>query len=132
MTLTLTAIQRDLLYDQLLDHLSGIGDVWLAIDAGDFERADRLGREFVEDLTLISESLGWGEGDGDPVELTVSPEILRRALNRHCERALTRDANEIHERHELKIAKEHNEAIVQACRGVLSELDQIENQLCRP
>lgn len=127
MTLTLTSLQRDLLYDQILDRLSGIGDVWLAIDAEDFERANRLGREFIEDLTLISEDLGWGEGNRGPVELTTSPEILRRALSRHCDLALMRDANEVLERRELKIAKEHNEALVQTCRNVLAELDRAES-----
>lgn len=124
MTLTLTSLQRDLLYDQLLDRLSGIGDIWLAIDAEDFEGADRLGREFIEDLTLISDDLGWGEGNRDPVELTTPPEILRRALSRHCDLALKRDASEVLERRELTIAKEHNEAIVQACRDVMAELDR--------
>lgn len=124
MTLTLTSLQRDLLYDQLLDRLSGIGDVWLAIDAEDFERADRLGREFIEDLTLISDDLGWGEGNRDPVELTTPPEILRRALSRHSDLALKRDASEVLERRELTIAKEHNEAIVKACRDVMAELDR--------
>jgi hypothetical protein len=128
MTLTLTSLQRDLLYDQLLDRLSGIGDIWLAIDAEDFERADRLGREFIEDLTLISDDLGWGEGNRDPVELTTPPEILRRALSRHCDLALKRDANEVLERRELTIAKERNEAIVKACRDVMAELDRTGQQ----
>ena len=33
MSLTITAAQRDALYDQILDRLSGIGDIELAIQA---------------------------------------------------------------------------------------------------
>ena len=41
MSLTITAAQRDALYDQILDRLSGIGDIELAIRAGKLRDAER-------------------------------------------------------------------------------------------
>ncbi|MCW2988815.1 MAG: hypothetical protein JWM24_1753 [Solirubrobacterales bacterium] len=42
MSLTITAQQRDALYDRILDRLSGIGDVWLAARAENFDAAVSL------------------------------------------------------------------------------------------
>jgi hypothetical protein len=62
--LRLSQEQRDLIYDQLLSSMSGVGDIWIAICNEDFELADRLGRRFSDELQLINNDLGWGEGDG--------------------------------------------------------------------
>jgi hypothetical protein len=40
-----------------MDHLSGIEDVWMAVEQRDFATAKRLGRLFAEDLRLL-EDLG--------------------------------------------------------------------------
>lgn len=61
MTVTINSAQRDALYDQILDRLSGIGDIWLAASAKEYETADRLGREYSDELRLVLEDLRWGD-----------------------------------------------------------------------
>lgn len=56
MSITITAAQRDAIYDEVLIHLSGIEGLWLAIEREDYATADRLGREFA-DLTLVLDDL---------------------------------------------------------------------------
>jgi hypothetical protein len=81
MTITITAAQRDALYDQLLDRLIGIGDIQVPI------QAERIGREYSDDLRLLLDVLGSGDGNGEPVELSAPPKVLRRILPRLLERA---------------------------------------------
>src|SRR5215475_10649500 len=78
----LSAAHRDALYEQIVDRLSGIGDVWLAAAAGDFTTADRLGREYTDDLRLVLDDLGWGHGPGRTIELTAPPDVLQRVASR--------------------------------------------------
>ena len=82
MTLRISAAHRDALYEQILDRLSGIGDVWLKVSGGDFEGATKLGEEYADDLRLILDDLGWGEGLGRSIELSAPPDVLRRVFNR--------------------------------------------------
>jgi hypothetical protein len=82
MGLTITAAHRDALYDQLLDRLSGIGDVEQAIEAENYDEAECIGRGYSDDLRLLLDDLGIGDGDGGPVELTTPQEVLRRVLPR--------------------------------------------------
>jgi len=60
MSLTITREQRDAIYEVVIDHPSGIDDVWMAVDQRDFATAKRLGRLFAEDLRLL-EDLGWND-----------------------------------------------------------------------
>jgi hypothetical protein len=121
---TITAQQRNLLYEDILDRLSGIDDVRLAVCQEDYERAQRLGVAFSDDLRLVSEDLGWGEdGPGGTIELKTPPDILRRALGRMRDWALRIDASEEKERSELRESEERNHLVVEACRQVLTELD---------
>ncbi len=124
MALTITATQRDLLYDDILTRLSGIGDIELAVDQDDYVTARRLGMAFSDDLRLMSEDLGWGEkGPAGVIELNTPPDVLRRALGRIRDVALGVDASEEKERAELRENAERNHLIVEACRQVLAELD---------
>ena len=122
MSLTISAAQRDALYDQILDRLSGIGDIELAIAAKNYEDAERIGRDYCDDLRLLLDDLGLGEGDGQPVELSSAPELLRRILPRMRKQAddytasLEPEAIEVHE------ITERNRLVSQACEAVLSGL----------
>jgi hypothetical protein len=90
MPVTITLAQRDALYEQVLNHLRGIGDVWLAIEKRDYRTADRLGREFADDLRLLLDDLGFPDDDQPPsgvVELTMSPAALARVIWRLGEEA---------------------------------------------
>ncbi|HYJ21743.1 MAG TPA: hypothetical protein VEW07_06955 [Solirubrobacterales bacterium] len=123
MSPTVTAAQRDALYDQLLDRLSGIGDIEVAIQARDFEGAERIAREYSDDLRLLLDDLGIGDGDGGPVELTAPPELLRRALPRLRRTALGHTAALEREAAEVGDLKDRNSLIATACETVLGELD---------
>jgi hypothetical protein len=80
--LTITRAQRDAIYELVINHLSGIGDVWISVDRREYASAKRMGREFAEDLRLL-EDLGWAETiDCKTVRLTVPARELTRTLAR--------------------------------------------------
>jgi hypothetical protein len=123
MTVTISAEERDALYDFLLDRLSGIGDVALAKRRGDHETARRLGREYADDLRLL-DGLGLGPGKGENVSLRTPPEVLRRALPRLGEQAHRHNAGHESERAELDQLRTRNRLMEKACRDVLVELGE--------
>lgn len=117
--LTITAQQRDLLYDRLLLRLSGIDDVWIAVENGRLEEAERLGREFSDELRILDD-LGWGEHQGDgPVELRTPPEVVRRVVKRIAARAEAEHADEQKERVAIEEAEEERRLVREACEHVL-------------
>jgi len=123
MTLTITAQQRDALYDHIFDRLSGIGDVWTAVSKKDYEAADRLAREFSDRLQLVYSDLGWGEGTGEPVELTAPPDVLRRLFTRLRDLTGSHAASVEREQREARELEARNRLVLEACRQVLDGLD---------
>ncbi len=123
MTPTITAAQRDALYDQILDRLSGIGDIEVAIQAQNYQGAERLGREYCDELRLLLDDLGLGDGSGEPVELTAPAEVLRRALPRLRELADAHTTNLEAEWIETSQLKERNRLVAEACEAVLAGLE---------
>ncbi len=126
MSHTITAAQRDALYDQILDRLSGIGDIELAIQSENYTTAERLGREYSDDLRLLLDGLGIGDGNGDPVELTAPPEVLRRVLPRLRKQARNHTASLEPELIEASEVTERNRLVSEACEAVLAGLDKAE------
>jgi hypothetical protein len=122
MSLTITAAQREALYDQILDRLSGIGDIALAIQAEKYADAERIGREYCDDLRFLLDDLGIGEGDGEPVELSAPAEVLRRILPRLRERADNYTAGLEPEWVEVSEMMERNRLVSEACEAVLAGL----------
>jgi hypothetical protein len=87
MPLTITREQRDAIYEVVLNHLTGIGDVWIAVQSRDFDYAQKLGRAFAEDLRLLDD-LGWAsECHTQTVTLTMPSDDLARAAARLQRRA---------------------------------------------
>jgi hypothetical protein len=123
MNLTITAAQWDALYDQILDRLSGIGDIELAIQSQKYDDAERIGRDYSDDLRLLLDDLGIGEGDGEPVELTTDPDVLRRVLPRLRQLALDYTAGLEPARVEVHEVSERNRLVSEACEIVLAGLD---------
>ncbi len=82
-TATISRDQRDALYELVRNHLGGLGDVWIAMEAkGDYATAERLALEFGEDFRLLAD-LGWGREDSrEAVELTMPREDLMEELKR--------------------------------------------------
>ena len=81
-TATINRERRDALHELVLNHLSGVGDFWIAIEEKDFARAERLGIEFGEDFRLL-EDIGWEPEHGPAnVALTMPPHDLIELLRR--------------------------------------------------
>jgi hypothetical protein len=121
--ISISAAQRDALHEHILSKLSGIGDVWLAIDTGDFETASRLGREYSDDLRLLLDDLGWEDEAAGPVELSVPPDVLRRIFGRMKAAASCQRVSEQPEWEEMQAFMTRNALVAEACDVVLAELD---------
>jgi hypothetical protein len=117
-----TAAERDALYEQVFIRLSGIDTVWFAAQGEEWDKADRLAREYVDELRLLLEDLGWGEGSGEDLQLRTPPDILRRVLTRMQEGAEEQQVVEEEERAESQAREEQRQQLMQACRRVLAEL----------
>jgi hypothetical protein len=123
-SLIITAEQRDALYDQILDRLSGIGDVWIAVCSNNYDAAEHLGRGYSDDLRLVLDDLGgFGDGSGEPVELTTPPDVLRRVFGRQRDQAISHSASTEQDRVEANEMEARNRLVVEACRQVLADLD---------
>ena len=118
---TLTADQRDALYEAIYIHLGGIDAVIPAAERGDFEEADRLGWAFADDLLLILNDLRWGD-HGGCVELGSPPDLLRRVLHRVRDVAEAEDRDEAEERAELAEQQRRNRLLQETCSRVLHSL----------
>jgi hypothetical protein len=122
MAVRISAAHRDALYEDLLDQLSGIGDLWTVIEREDFDTATRLGRDFSDDLRLILTDLGWGDGPGRSVELTVPPEVLERVFSRLRDTAASVRASEEPEWAAARDREERNRLVAEVCETVLENL----------
>jgi hypothetical protein len=125
MAVTITPQQRDALYDRILDRLSGIGDVWLAASSADFEGADRLGREYSDELRLVLNDLGWGDGpEGEEVELTTGSDVLRRVFGRLRDTTAGERAAQATSWAESRVLEDRNRLVGEACATVLGALGE--------
>jgi hypothetical protein len=122
MSVRISAAERDALYEEIYIRLSAIDEVWMAAEAKDFEQADRLAREFSDDLRLILDDLGWGECKDEPLELTSPPDVLRRVCTRMRGRAEELQEVEAEERTERQAREERTQQTLETCRRVLGEL----------
>jgi hypothetical protein len=118
--------ERDAIYGALVQHLPGMGDLWIFVRRGDHEKATSLAREFVDLLQLVTAGLGWGE-DGPAVELCLPDETVRRIFGYLHE--LTARARAKEERLEAETREEAKEAattatlVLGACQRVNTEID---------
>lgn len=117
-----SAAERNALYDHVFVRLSGIDSLWFAVQNGEWEEADRLAREYVDDLRLVLEDLGWGEGSGEALELRTPPDVLRRVLTHMQKQAEEQQKAEEEEREEGRLREEQRQRLMQVCRRVLAEL----------
>lgn len=119
----ITAEQRDALYDQILDRLRGIDDVWMAASTGDYAAADRLGREYCDELLLVLHDLGWGDrADEGTIRLTTPADVLRRLFARLEVGAKGERTQKSAAWKEDRQLEERNRLVVEACRDVLRGL----------
>lgn len=79
--------QRDAIHAEILTALTGTGDIYLAVDEGDYDAARRHRSRFENTMRLLDD-LGWDpETPGEEFELTMPADQLARVL-----RYLTRQA----------------------------------------
>ena len=123
MSVRITAAERDALYEQIVVRLSGIDEVWMAVEAEDYAQAERVGREFSDNLRLILDDLGWGNGSGEPLELATPPDVLQRVCTRIQGSAEAQRRMEEEERARGQEREEQTRRVLETCRRVLGELD---------
>jgi hypothetical protein len=121
--LTITAEQRDVLYEHILVRLTGINDINIALDQEDFAEAAALCDEFADCLRLLHDDLGWGDKSQGSIELKAPADVVRRSLSRVKERAETEDRLEAKESAELEERRRQNRLVRETCSFVLSELE---------
>jgi hypothetical protein len=82
MPVTISRAQLDAIYELVINHLTAIGDVWLCVERCECATAERIGREFAEDLRRLK-NLGWAAHiDGETVALSQPPDEPKRTLAR--------------------------------------------------
>ncbi len=122
---TISHAQRDAVYDRILDRLSGIEDIWLAASTERYETADRLGREYSDELRLVLDDLGWGDGpEVETIELTTEPDLLRRVFGRLRDTAAGERAAQATSWTESRVLEDRNRLVGEACDTVLATLDE--------
>lgn len=119
----ITGEERDALYQQILSHLSALDDLRIAFEEEDFDRAQRLGIEFGDDLRLL-EDLGWGyPRPGISIQLTMPPEQLHRVFTRLRSDADGLRQDEERERAEIESEvrphRQQTTRVTEACDRVL-------------
>jgi hypothetical protein len=122
MTPFFTPEQRDALYDQILDRLSGIGDIELAVRAGRYDSASRLCEEYSDELRLLRNDLGFGESSGQRIWVTTAPEVLQRVLPRLRKAAEGFTASQEPEWAAVREMRDRSRLVAEACTNVLDEL----------
>ena len=104
MAVTINREQRDAIYEEVLTDLSGVGDIWIAIDGEDYDKAQEYRRRFEQDMRLLDD-LGW-DRDEDRQEFTLSMSAANladaiRHLNRNASAELRLHVIEPFERREV-------------------------------
>jgi hypothetical protein len=123
MTIKISAAHRDAIYEYLLEHLSGIGDLWMVIQGKRYDRAAKLGQEFSDDIRLILDDLGWGEGPGRSIDLTAPADVLARVFGRLREQAAGDRESHSAEWAEARDLEERTRLVSEVCDTVLADLD---------
>jgi hypothetical protein len=120
---TMSRAHRDAVYGQIVDRLSGIEDIWATASREEYEIADRLAREFSDELRLVVDDLGWGDGgDVESIDLVTAPEVLRRVLGRLQKMAASERASRQEDWDENRDQEERNRLVTEACQVVLAAL----------
>lgn len=118
---TITALQRNAIYRQILDRLNEVGYLSCLVEQDDLVAARRLAREVSDDLALILDGLGWGETASDgAVKLALPPEQLRRVFSRLREQATEQRRAVSLKPGGTQTRDEHTLIVVETCDQVLT------------
>jgi hypothetical protein len=127
-TVTISGGQRQVLYEMVLDHLSGIGDLLLAVEQEDDATATRLGEEFAADLRLMAD-LGWEKAWRDDADLTMPAADLVPILTRlraDAEGGLSESAEDREAREAEDAARCRYRYAKEICTGLLLLIEHLE------
>ena len=122
MPITLTPVQRDALYGEIVTRLAGIDAVWLAVSRKEFKAAERLAREFSDALRFVVEDLGFGEGSGEAIKLKTPPDVLRRVLTQIGAAAKVDKQGQEEKRAESESSVAEAELTETTCKSLLTAL----------
>jgi hypothetical protein len=122
MSISITGRQRDLLYEIAIDRLTGIDDVWDAVEDHRWEDAQRLSEEFGCLLRFLTTDLGWGRGRNEPVELKTPRDALKAAMEVISREAAGGSDEEQNMRLQLAVGGADRQEILAACSEVLAAL----------
>ncbi len=121
----ITAEQRDALYDEVLERLGAIDDIRMAASRGMYEMADRFAREYTDELRLVLDDLGWGDGPGDEeIELTVPADVRRRLFTRFRDGAAGERSRKAADWAESRKLEERNRLVAGISQAVLDDLGE--------
>lgn len=123
-TATISGKQREAIYQFVLERLSRLADLPLAVKREDFDTARRLAREFSGDFRLL-EDLGWGEDERRDVALTMPPKGLAETLRRlhaDAEGALSGSPGEREAREAEEALRRRHQLVLDTASGLLVEL----------
>lgn len=128
-TATITAAQRDAIYQQIIDRLSVAGNLSMLVEQNDLGAARRLARELTDNLALVLEALGWSETiSGGAVELALPADQLRRTFARLRERASEQREESSQGVVEAPTLHERSSIVIEACDQVLAVVDSSSNR----
>lgn len=119
MAITISGEERNLFFTQIVDRLTGIGDVYLAVEHQDWGTAQRVGQEFADFLRFLCEDIGWDERDDETFVLSSPADLLRRVIGLlHRMASIDREA---HERERDEAGEDAAEAkqLQEACERIL-------------
>ena len=125
MSVSITATERNVLYGEIVVRLSGIDALYRAVEADELDQAEQLGREYCDYLLVLLDDLGWGEvspAQARDFELTTSPDVLRRVLERlHVAAASQLETDKGHTR-AAQADEALTEFVMTICSGALEAL----------
>lgn len=123
-TATITDEEREAIYEFLVEQLSRLNDVPLAIQSEDFDTAKRLVAEFSQYFRLL-DVLGWSADSRPEVALTLPPEELVAALRRiyiDAEGALGGSLEERKAREVEEACRRRDQLVFDTASSLLAEL----------
>lgn len=115
MKTTITREEHDALDGQLVDRLDGLGDIVIDFEEGRLENAERLCREYADELQVLA---GLRKMEGES-ELRAEPDVVRRVMER-LRTIAERDASGLAPQvAELRKSTDRNRLVAEACTSVL-------------
>lgn len=111
--------ERDALHDLILDKLSGIDDLGLAIGRKDYRKAEHLAQLYHDYLTVVLVDLGWGDHRNSVGSFRSPPDVLARVLGRLREAAGSPHDFSKKDRSAAEQLEDRNRLVLEACNRVL-------------